>query len=78
VAEIASYVRSSWGNDAPNVSADEVAKVRKIVMAKYPSSPQARPAGLFCARKTPPGRQRHVPFQINALVHRFAQSPDRE
>ena len=34
VAEIASYVRSSWGNDAPNVSADEVAKIRKLVMAK--------------------------------------------
>lgn len=34
VAEIASYVRSSWGNDAPNVSADEVAKIRKIVAQK--------------------------------------------
>ncbi|MGA8008626.1 MAG: cytochrome c [Thiomonas sp.] len=34
VAEIASYVRSSWGNDAPNVSTGEVTKIRKITAKK--------------------------------------------
>lgn len=29
VAQIASYIRSSWGNDAPNVSAAQVAKIRE-------------------------------------------------
>lgn len=33
VADIATFVRSSWGNNAPAVSADQVAKVRKQVGA---------------------------------------------
>ncbi|MGC9184346.1 MAG: c-type cytochrome, partial [Thiomonas sp.] len=31
VAEIASYVRSSWGNDAPNVRPAEVARIRRAI-----------------------------------------------
>jgi mono/diheme cytochrome c family protein len=33
VADIATFVRSSWGNNAPDVTADQVAKVRKEVGA---------------------------------------------
>ena len=31
VADLLSFVRSSWGNHAPAVTSDQVAKVRKIV-----------------------------------------------
>ena len=41
VAAVATYVRNSWGNQAPAVSAGEVAKLRRKVAAKPVQKPSA-------------------------------------
>jgi mono/diheme cytochrome c family protein len=39
VADVTNFVRNSWGNAAPMVSATDVAKVRKTVTVHAPEMP---------------------------------------
>jgi hypothetical protein len=53
VAELASFVRSAWGNNAPAVTADAVAQVRKemgAVPKQSPGRPNQRSAGSTADR----------------------------
>jgi mono/diheme cytochrome c family protein len=42
VAAVATYIRNSWGNAAPVVTASDVAKLRRKVAAKPIRKPSAR------------------------------------
>jgi mono/diheme cytochrome c family protein len=49
IAKVASYIRSSWGNDFGDVKPDEVVQVRKDLEKKAPPGPHAS------ATEQPPG-----------------------
>jgi mono/diheme cytochrome c family protein len=42
IAAVATYIRNSWGNSAPVVTASDVAKLRRKVAAKPIRKPSAR------------------------------------
>ncbi len=52
VAAVVTFVRNSWGNQAPAVSADQVAKVRKEVGRSRRRRARTRWLTLFQSRPT--------------------------